>query len=180
MSKAFTKDEAGDAELLVVPRAPLPPGVPNYVTPRGLHLLHAELSALERERAALLVSDSGDGPARLNALSQRAAELEARIASAQLVDSRSQPQAEVRFGAWIRVRQGSGKEVTYRIVGVDEANAASGLLAFSSPLARALLGKRVGEVAELRTPRASQEFEVLEIGYGLSQTSAPPLARPPA
>ena len=176
MSKAFTKDDAGDAELLVVPRAPLPPGVPNYVTPRGLQLLHAELSAFDRERAALLVSDSGDGPARLNALGQRAAELEARIASAQLVDSHSQPQAEVRFGAWIRVRQGSGQEATYRIVGVDEANAARGLIAFSSPLARALLGKRVGDVAELRTPRSNQELELVGLGYGEEPDSLIPVA----
>lgn len=166
MSKAFTKDDAFDVELLVVPRAPLPPGVPNYVTPRGLELLHAELSALDRERAALLLSDSDDRAAQLNALGQRAAELEARIASGQLVDFHSQPQTEVRFGAWIRVRQGSGLEATYRIVGVDEANAASGLIAFTSPLARSLLGKRVGDVAELRTPRSTQELTLVALGYG--------------
>jgi transcription elongation factor GreB len=165
MSKAFTKDDSGDAELLVVPRAPLPEGAANYVTPRGLCLLHAEYAALERERAALHGLDASEGPALLNAFAQRMAALQARLASAQLVDPRAQPQAEVRFGASVRVRHDSGKESTYRIVGVDEADAASGLLAFSSPLARALLGKRVGDVAELRTPRNTEELELLDVSY---------------
>ncbi|MET0791118.1 MAG: GreA/GreB family elongation factor [Polyangiaceae bacterium] len=165
MSKAFTKDDAGDAELLVVPRAPLAEGVPNYVTPRGLQLLRAEQAKLERERSALLAQGSSDGSARLNALAQRAADLHTRLASAELVDPHSQPRSEARFGSDIRVRHESGKESTYRIVGVDEADAASGLLAFSSPLARALLGKRVGDVAELRTPLGSEELELLEIRY---------------
>jgi transcription elongation factor GreB len=166
MSKAFTKDDAGDAELLVVPRPPLPEGVPNYVTPRGLRLLHAEQTALERERAALPGRDSSDAPARLNALTQRTADLQTRIATAELVDPLTQPHAEVRFGASIRVRHETGKESTYRIVGVDEADAAAGSVAFTSPLARALLGKRVGDVAEVRTPRNNEELELLEVRYG--------------
>src|SRR4051794_38012316 len=125
MSKAFTKDDDQDGERLVVPRAPLPEGVPNYVTPRGLAQLRREHSELERERAAVHAQGSADAPARLNALSQRAAELQARLASAELVDPLAQPHSEVRFGATVRVRHESGKEATYRIVGVDEADAAS-------------------------------------------------------
>ncbi|MEI9951760.1 MAG: GreA/GreB family elongation factor [Pseudomonadota bacterium] len=167
MSRAFTKEEDdGGAELLVVPRAPLPSGAPNYVTPRGLRRLQIEQAALEQERAALEAVDPVDRLPRLNALAQRALELQARLASAELVDPRSQPHDQVRFGAQVRVRHESGEESQYRIVGVDEADAAAGLLAFSAPLARALLGKRVGEVALLQTPRASEELTVLEIGYG--------------
>jgi len=166
VSKAFTKDDDGGAELLVVPRAPLPSGVPNYVTPRGLGQLRAEQAQLERERLALDGSDPSDRLPRMNALSQRAVELQARLASAQLVDPGTQAQDSVRFGAHVRVRHASGAQSSYRIVGVDEADAAAGLLAFTAPLARALLGKRVGDVVELRTPRSSEELEVLEIGYG--------------
>ncbi|MEI9936520.1 MAG: GreA/GreB family elongation factor [Pseudomonadota bacterium] len=165
MSRAFTKEDDGRAELLVVPRAPLPTGAPNYVTPRGLRRLQDEQVTLEQERAALEVADP-DRLARLNALTQRALELQARLASAELVDSRSQPHDRVRFGARVRVRHESGEESEYRIVGVDEADAALGLLAFTAPLARALFGKRVGEVAPLQTPRANEELTVLEIGYG--------------
>jgi transcription elongation factor GreB len=169
VSRAFTKEDDGSAELLVVPRAPLPSGARNYVTPRGLRRLQAEQATLEQERAALEAADPADRLARLNALSQRALELQARLASAELVDSRSQPHDRVRFGARVRVRHESGEESEYRIVGVDEADPALGLLAFSAPLARALLGKRVGAVAPLRTPRASEELTVLEIGYGAGE-----------
>jgi len=165
VSKAFTKDDDGAAELLVVPRAPLPDGTPNYVTPRGLRRLQTEQTALERERIALEGSNALDRLPRLNALGQRAVELQARLAGAELVDPRSQPQDCVRFGAEVRVRHESGEQSSYRIVGVDEADAAAGLLAFTAPLARALLGTRVGDLVELRTPRHREELEVLEIGY---------------
>ena len=166
MSRAFTKEDDGGAELLVVPRAPLPAGARNYVTPRGLRQLQVEHAALEQERTALESSEAADRVARMNALAQRAGELQVRLASAELVDPRAQPHDDVRFGAQVRVRHESGQESQYRIVGVDEADATLGLVAFSAPLARALLGKRVGELAALQTPRSSEELEVLEIGYG--------------
>ncbi|HKO53752.1 MAG TPA: GreA/GreB family elongation factor [Polyangiaceae bacterium] len=165
MSRAFTKEDDGSAELLAVPRAPLASGTPNYVTPRGLRRLQAEQAALEQERTTLDGSEAADRLARLNALAQRALELQARLASAELVEPRPDPHDRVRFGARVRVRHESGKESQYVIVGVDEADAGAGLLAFSAPLARALLGKRVGEVAHLQTPRTSEELLVLEIGY---------------
>lgn len=165
MSRAFTKEDDGGPELLVVPRPPLPNGVPNYVTPRGLRRLQAERAALEQERSALDASEPADRLARVNALTQRLSELQARLVSAELVDPRAQPHDRVRFGAEVRVRHESGTEARYRIVGVDEADAGAGLVAFCAPLARALLGKQVGEVALLHTPRSSEELEVLEIGY---------------
>ena len=166
MSRAFTKEDGTGPELLVVPRAPLPVGVPNYVTPRGLRQLQTEHEKLEQERSALESSEAADRITRLNALAQRVAELQARLASAELVDPHLQPHDCVRFGARVRIRHESGTEAEYRIVGVDEADPSEGRLAFSAPLARALLGKRVGEVALLRTPRSSDELEILEIGYG--------------
>lgn len=165
MSRAFTKEDDAGAALLVVPRAPLPSGAPNYVTLRGLRRLQAEQAALERERSALEAADPTDRVPRLNALKERALELQARLASAELVDPRSQPRDRVRFGAQVRVRHETGEESRYRIVGVDEADAALGLLAFTAPLARALLGKSVGEVVPVQTPRSSDELTVLEIGY---------------
>jgi transcription elongation factor GreB len=165
VSKAFTKDDDQAAQLLVVPRPPLPDGVPNYVTKRGLEALHAELTHLERERTVAETSDAVDRAAQLQGLAQRVAELQARIASARSLDPNLQPHDEVRFGASVRVRSSSGKEQEYQIVGVDEADASSGKIGFLSPLARALLGKRLGESAEVRTPRASEELEVIAITY---------------
>jgi transcription elongation factor GreB len=144
----------------------LPPDTPNYVTARGLSRLRAELASLERQRSGLAAESPADRISQLNALNQRLAELQARISSANVVDGRAQPRAEVRFGATVTVRNEQGQDAQYQIVGVDEADASRGLLAFSSPLARALLGKHVNDVVELRTPRESQELEVRAIRYG--------------
>ena len=165
MSKAFTKDDdAGEAPLVSSRRAVLPPGVPNYVTSVGLALLQAELQAeLERE---LPSTDSETERARAHARrASRIAELEDRIASAVLVPLDQQPRDEVRFGAEVTIQNLAGLVRTFRIVGVDEADAARAALAFTAPLARALLGKRVGDVAQVTTPAGEDELEVLAISY---------------
>src|SRR5689334_5299642 len=116
MSKAFTKDDdAGDVPAFVSRRAPLPADTPNYVTERGLALLRAELAA-EQQKWAERSTEGGDGErARAAALhAARVAELESRIASAQLVDGSAQPRDEVRFGASVRLRSESGAERSYR------------------------------------------------------------------
>jgi len=128
--------------------------VRNYVTPRGLELLRSELEALGAELKVQTESV---------VLRARIAELEARIASAEPVDPGQGPADVVRFGTRVTIRTADETEHTYRIVGVDEANAADGSVAFVAPLARALLGKHVGEVATVRTPRGEQELEVLAI-----------------
>lgn len=159
MSKAFTKDEGASAETVVVRRrAPLPEGTPNYVTATGLALLRGELAELEGERERLA------DPAERAAIDARLAELEDRVASARLVDVAEQAHDEVRFGATVTVEGDAGVE-RYRIVGVDEADAARGRVAFVAPLARALLGKRVGDVALVRTPAGEGELEVIAIDY---------------
>jgi transcription elongation factor GreB len=167
MSKAFTKDDdAGEAPILVARRAPLPSGSPNYVTERGLGLLRAEL-ARELERGAARTQSMSDAESARSGARHAAqvAEIEARISSAVLVESRRQPRGEVRFGARVRVRNSAGSERTYRIVGVDEADAASGDVAFVAPLARSLLGKRIGDVALVHSPAGGDELEVLAIEY---------------
>jgi transcription elongation factor GreB len=163
VSKAFTKDDADDAPLLVARRAPLPAGVPNYVTESGLAALRAELSELTQARAALLPD-----PERLREmqmLAARIAELETRLASAELVPAARQPRDEVRFGASVSVRLPNGAERHYRIVGVDEANAAEGRVAFVAPIARALLGKSVGDEARVHTPHGEESLELTSIRY---------------
>ena len=166
MSKAFTKDDDGaaDAPLVLSRRAPLPAGSPNYVTPRGLALLVAELA---KEQVAAHSEPASDGEqARAVALANaRRAELEARIASAVVVDGAAQAHDEVRFGARVKVRNLAGVERTIHIVGVDEANPAELSLAFVAPIARSLLSKRVGDVASVKTPAGEDELEILAISY---------------
>ncbi len=170
MSKAFTKEEPWE-EPIVPPRAPVPAGVPNYVTPRGLGLLKAELAQLEAERHRL-DADRGDEAEyrrRLAILAGRTSELAARIASAEVVDPHRQPRDQVRFGARVTLRTASGdregEERRLEIVGIDEADAAHGRVAFTAPIARSILGRAVGETTVLRTPRGQELLEVVSIDY---------------
>ncbi|MFO0573595.1 MAG: GreA/GreB family elongation factor [Polyangia bacterium] len=171
MSKAFTKDEGAASEpVLVPPRAPLPDGVPNYVTARGLQLLRTELAELDAERTRTEAEPDEEARRRgLAVLQARRAELDARLRSAVLVDLAAQPRSEVRFGAEVTVRTAAGAQRTYAIVGVDEARAGAGSdrnrIAFTAPLARALLGRRVGDLCTVRTPRGEEELEILAVAY---------------
>jgi len=160
VSKAFTKDDAA-GEVVVPPRAPLPEGVPNYVTPRGLAALREEHARLAAERARAEAA----GDANLAALNERVALLEDRLARAELVNPSTQPHDEVRFGATVTLRDAQGAEKRWRIVGVDEAAPARGAVAFTSPLARALLGKTVGDEARVRTPAGPEDVEIVRIDY---------------
>jgi transcription elongation factor GreB len=165
VSKAFTSEERADDPVVVRPRAPLPRGVPNYVTARGLNLLRAELDALDHERAALETAADDVKRAAIPVLAARAAELAARVAGATLVDIRGQEPDEVRFGATVAVRDRAGNVRRYQIVGVDEANAREGRLAFVSPLARTLLGGKIGETVTLQTPAGEEELELVGISH---------------
>jgi transcription elongation factor GreB len=144
VSKAFTKDDRPDEPLVVRHRPPLPDGVPNYVTPRGLQALRAELAAAE------------PGARRL--------ELERRIAAAVLAPPPAD-RDEIRFGARVRMQDAAGEIREVQIVGVDEANPAEGLIAFVAPLARALLGRRAGDAVTLRAPGGTEELDVVSIEY---------------
>ncbi|HVU02237.1 MAG TPA: GreA/GreB family elongation factor, partial [Polyangiaceae bacterium] len=135
MSKAFTSEETPDDELVVRPRAPLPPSTPNYVTPRGLAALKEEHRTLEAERARVeTVSDDAERRRGATELSVRLTELAARIATAEVVDPKTLMQDTVHFGALVTVRSGSG-ERRYQIVGADEADPAQSRIAFFAPLA---------------------------------------------
>jgi transcription elongation factor GreB len=160
VSKAFTKEDSAVDEVVVPPRAPLPDGVPNYVTPRGLELLRTEREALEAARAPL--REAAD-TARLTALAARLHEVERRIASAQCVEPPLGGSEVVRFGSVVTLLDDAGREQRYQIVGVDEAEPSSGKIAFLSPLARVLLGTQVGDSVRLEKPGGARELEVLAI-----------------
>ena len=168
MSKAFTKDDAWE-EPLIPPRAPLPDGAPNLVTPRGMQLLRAELAELEAERQGLAgqSSDEVESRRRLAIATGRLRDLSARIASAEVVEASPQTHDVVRFGSSVVVRTESGdregEERRLQIVGVDEADAANGLVAFTAPIARAIMGLEVGETASLITPRGEESLLIVSI-----------------
>jgi len=173
MSSAFLKNETADAPVVIPARAPLPPGTPNYVTPRGLDLLRTELIDLEAERAhlqAATADDLNERSRQLALLNGTIANLNQRISSAKVVDT--QEQDRVRFGATVVLKIQTGKlagtERHFTIVGVDQAKATQGLIAFTAPLARALQGKRVGETVAWPTPDGQQVMEILRIEYEMA------------
>jgi transcription elongation factor GreB len=161
VSRAFVKEDA-EAAPLVPRRAPLPEGARNYVTRRGLALLRSERDDL---LAQLSAEEHGNtaSPATSAALRARILELEGRLASAEPVEPPPGELELVRFGLSVSVRSADGAVRTVRIVGVDEANAAEGRIAFVAPVARALLGKRVGETTVVKTPRGEEELEIVAI-----------------
>ena len=134
------------------PRAYLPEGVPNYVTKEGLDALKEELKNLEAERVK-----AGDNYIMVNFLDATIKLLVDRINSAVEVDLSKTNKDTVSFGAWVRY---NGRVV--RIVGVDEADVNKGLISFISPIAKSLMGKKAGDVIELK---GSEKIVVEEVSF---------------
>lgn len=162
MSRGFVKEDDQEEAPFIPPRAPLPDGAINYVTPRGLQLLLDEKEALERSYA--LVQGSEMERRREHAIIDgKLALLNERIGSARPLEPATAPD-EVRFGTTVAFtymngpQKGTGRSFT--IVGVDEANVQELRIAFTAPIARALTGKRVGEVALFQLGATAQELRV--------------------
>ena len=166
MSSAFLKNETADAPVVIPARAPLPAGATNYVTPRGLSLLRRELADLEAERGSMQHEpDENERSRQLALINGRVGALSQRIASASVVDPATQPHAEVRFGATVTLHPKKGPDRMLTIVGVDEADASHGRVAFTAPIARAMQGKRVGDSVALRTMKGEEIYTVTAIEY---------------
>lgn len=155
MSRGFIKEGDQEEIPMVPPRAYLPDGVPNYVTKEGLAALNEELKNLETERAK-----AGDNYILCNFIDAKMKQLISRISSAVEIDISKANKNTVSFGAWVRY---NGRVV--RIVGVDEANVDQGLVSFVSPIAKALTGKKAGEVFELKGPGGTEKIEVNEVSF---------------
>lgn len=96
----------------------------------------------------------------------RLAELEDKLSRAEVIDVSSLKGGVVRFGATVRViDEDTDEKTTYRIVGADEADIDSGLLSVISPLARALIGKKKGDSAEVSTPGGHRFYEIVSVRY---------------
>jgi transcription elongation factor GreA len=96
----------------------------------------------------------------------RVAELEDKLSRAEVIDVSSLKGGVVRFGATVRIiDEDTDAKTTYQIVGADEADIDSGLLSVISPLARALIGKKKGDSAEVSTPGGHRFYEIVSVRY---------------
>jgi transcription elongation factor GreA len=97
-------------------------------------------------------------------LEKKIRELENKIANADVVDPSTMSTERVVFGLQVTVQDlDTDEEISYQIVGVDEADIAEQRISISSPVARALIGKTVGEVVQVQIPRGMRELEILDI-----------------
>jgi transcription elongation GreA/GreB family factor len=140
MSRAFVKEPDGADAFEELPDRPVSPH-PNYVTARGLGLIDAEIARL---RAALAGAQGAGDRAALASLSRDFRYFTARRASAEVLPPAGNV-GEVRFGHVVTIERDDGRVQRFRIVGEDEADPAKGLISYVSPLAGALMGRRVGD-----------------------------------
>ena len=152
------------------------------MTKRGAELLRAELhrlktvdrpansAAIGEARAHGDLSENAEYHAareRAGFIEGRISELEAKLANAQVIDPKL-VEAEGRcvFGATVDLEdEDSGQKATYQIVGDDEADLKLGLISISSPIARALIGKETGDVAEVQAPGGLRHWEIVDVRY---------------
>jgi transcription elongation GreA/GreB family factor len=158
MSVAFTREEDSESQAANLPDRPVSPH-PNLVTAAGLASIEAELAAA---RAAYAAAQSEGGvSADRTAMARATRDLRywgSRRASAQLTEPAADP-GVVQFGRTVEFAREDGRRQVFRIVGEDEADPAKGSVSYASPLARALLGKTVGDVATLN----GAEVEVVAV-----------------
>jgi transcription elongation factor GreB len=169
MSKAFTRESDDRPEEQPSPRlsAVLPPGAKNYLTSGGARRLQEELDQLitvERPKASTSPDDS-DGRRQLQMLDQRIRHLQQSLQSAVVVPPPAQPWDQVRFGATVTVRNRSGAESNYRIVGIDETDLDRDWVSWLSPIARVLINARLGQRVRFRFPAGEEELEIVRIAY---------------
>ncbi|MEM6994226.1 MAG: transcription elongation factor GreB [Myxococcota bacterium] len=157
--------------------------LPILITPEGHAKVRDELSWLwkvERPRvtseveAAAALGDRSEnaeyqyGKRRLREIDRRMRHLSKRLDRMQVLTAAQQAAAgsTVGFGAFVRVEDEDGDQKVYRLVGPDEFDPDAGFISVDSPVARALLGKEVGDIVEVRRPKGIAELEIVALGYG--------------
>lgn len=182
MNKAFTKENDSDFDDEGEDAASaLPQGLKNYITPKGYRSLRDELTHLvktERPEVVAVVSwaasngdrsENGDylyGKKRLREIDKRIRFLTKRTEIAEIVDPATQQALEsIFFGATVTYINGKGEELTVKIVGVDEVDTTKGHISWISPVARALLKAKEGDVVHLMTPAGRDELEIVQVQY---------------
>jgi transcription elongation factor GreB len=154
--------------------------MPNYITPPGLNCLKKELEELlrvERPKVVATVAwaaSNGDrsenadyiyGKRRLREIDRRIGFLTRRIEEAQVVDPMAQNPQQIFFGARVTIDDEDSGQKTIQIVGEDEIDTARGKISWKSPLAKALIGKKVGDEVQVQKPKGPVWVEIIAFDY---------------
>lgn len=151
------------------------------MTIRGKAMLEAELKkllleerpsvilAIEEARAQGDISENAEYEAakeRQGMIEGRIAEIQGKLAGADVIDTAAIKADRIVFGAFVGITDTETEEnFNYQIVGVDEADVKKGMISILSPLARALIGKKVGDTVTVQSPKGDKEFEILSFEY---------------
>jgi transcription elongation factor GreB len=181
MNKAFTRETSSEDEEDESLAPALPTGTKNYMTPQGYDRMRSELLQLiddERPKVVEIVhwaasngdrSENGDyiyGKKRLREIDRRIRFLTKRLELASVSDpSIHHGNEQIFFGATVTYEDLQGQATTVTILGIDEADSLKGQVSWVSPIARALLKSRVGDVVKLQTPKGVQDIEVVQVSY---------------
>ena len=181
MSTTFVSDPNAEDDEEAQGLAPLPAGTKNYITPQGFARLQQELLTLideERPKVVDIVhwaasngdrSENGDyiyGKKRLREIDRRIRFLTKRMDMASITDpSVHHGSDQVFFGATVTYEDAEGQTQTVTILGTDEADSAKGQVSWVSPIARALIKSRVGDVVQLQTPAGVKQLDIVQVTY---------------
>jgi transcription elongation factor GreA len=150
------------------------------MTPSGAQKLREELARLKEERPKIsreigIAREHGDlsenaeyhaAKERQGLVEARIKDLEDKLARAEIIDPSKLSGDRVRFGATVRLLNlDTDEEITYQIVGADEADIDNGLISISAPLARALISKTVGDEVEVKLPAGTRRYEISSIEF---------------
>lgn len=166
MSRAFVKESDEDLVAGELPERPLPEHV-NYVTPKGLELLQSRVRELaeRHEEFKRQVEENSEARQKLREIERDLRYFKAQLERATPVDTTNQPRDRVHFGAIVRIEDEEGNEQEFSLVGDDEADVSSGRISWASPLARAMIGAKIGDTVVWRRPAGEAEVYIVDIRY---------------
>ena len=164
MSRGFVKEDDLEHAGTDLPERPISE-LPNYVTPHGYWLLEQSAEKLDAERALLIGKDDDAAKQKLAMVDRDLRYYSAKLESAIVVAPSQQAIEAVLFGAIVDVEDDAGEVRQFSIVGEDEADIAANKVSWASPLAKALIGHKVGENVVWKRPAGDLNLEITKINY---------------
>lgn len=165
MSRGFVKEDDLEHAGTDLPERPISPH-PNYVTPIGLKQLEDEANALDKQRTSLVTQkDSEVVKQQLAVIDRDLRYLSARLEQAIIVTPADQDRNTVLFGSTVQVEDEEGRLLQFHIVGEDEADITQHKVSYVSPIAKALIGRKAGDIVSWQRPAGSIDLEIIEINY---------------